>query len=89
MIRSNRDLLLNCMFANDTFNAFLLTLKFYDDNELNNLFSCSYCEKTLPDGSNRFDGIIMDSTAKRNLGKLPDFQLTKMVVESDKRIAEK
>ena len=61
--------------SNDAFTMLLKTLRFPDDNDLFELFSCSTCENEDDDeaGSRYFDGVVMDGTALGILECLPEF----------------
>ncbi len=54
-------------------NAYMLLLRF-SSFQLNELFSCSECERKLSDGRTRMDGIVTDGTATSVLGTLLNFQ---------------
>jgi len=49
--------------GNEAFAAFLLTLRFPNEEDMNALFSCTTCEKTLASGEKRLDGVVMDGSA--------------------------
>ena len=64
---------LNRQRGNEAFSAFLMTLEFPNEADMDNLFSCDTCEKLLPNGEMQMDGVVMDGTAMGILGTLPTF----------------
>ncbi len=89
MVRIKREVLWNRQRANDVFNAFLMTLKFHNASGLFESFSWTNCEKALPDGSKRLDGIVMDATVIEILGKITLSSHPKSAIEFFRWIPEK
>ena len=61
--------------GNEAFEKFILDLHVLLEENLSSLFSRDKCESTQVDGTKRLGAVIMDSTAVRILGTLPDFEL--------------
>lgn len=78
---------LNRQRANQAFSRYLISLRLPDDVP-NELFCCSKCERTIPDGTNRMEGIFMNGSAAGILGELPNFQRVKKIVPTVVGVAE-
>ena len=64
---------LNRQRANEVLTSILMKLRFPGKVDMHRLFSCNKCEKELSNGERILDGVVMDGTAMRILGKLPEF----------------
>ena len=63
--------------ANGAFTFLLMNLTLLIQDDVHSLFSCTKCERRMPDGTKRLDGIVMDRTAMGILGKLPNYERVK------------
>lgn len=74
--------------ANEALSKFLTTLRFPRDEYLNNLFSCSTCERPTSRGEKRLEAVVMDGTALGILPSLPDSERIRAVFPVVRRISE-
>lgn len=73
---------------NEAFAAFISTLKFPKEHNLNEVFSYTVCEKKLPSGEKRLPGVVKDRTAVGIQKKLPNFHRDNRLVLPVPRVAE-
>ncbi len=70
--------------GSDAFKFYLTLLRFPTNEILSKFFSCNSCVSTIPDGSLRWSGVVMDGTATGILSKLPRFEMSTKVLPSVK-----
>jgi len=84
--RFGREGIINRQRGNDTFSAYLKTLRFSRDDDLYSLFSCSKSERNPDKGPRELDAVVMDATALGILGTLPKFRRETRLVSAVPRI---
>lgn len=60
--------------ANNAFTYFLVNLTFPNQGDLRSMFPYTKCGRRTPDGTNVFEGIVMDGTIMGILRKLPNYE---------------